>query len=66
MKMIHFKSNRMYTVRIQINRNLFQTTWYLEINGRKCGRKREENIILFELIVNRGIEGISTKICTKR
>ncbi len=56
----------MYTDRIQINRNLFQTTWYLEINGRKCGRKREENIILFELIVNRGIEGISTKICTKR
>lgn len=49
-----------------MNRNLFQDIWHFEINSRKYGRKAEENADIAEMLVNSGVEGISTKICTKR
>ncbi len=36
------------------------------MRSRKHGRKAEENADIAEMLVNNGIEGISTKICTKR
>lgn len=41
-KIIHFKSNIMYTDRIQIDRMLFQTMRHFEINSRKYGRKKQK------------------------
>ena len=56
----------MYADRIQIGRMLFQDMWHSGINSRKYGRKAEENADIAEMLVNSGMEGISTKICTKR
>lgn len=49
-----------------MNRKLFYTIRNFRICSRKYKRKVIEKLEINEMLINREIKGISTKICTKR